>query len=255
MPFVPKNKTPSRRQLLVFPPKQLAAAAAERIAFLIRETLNSQEQFNMALSGGSTPRKLYEVLANPPYRFELPWAKVHLFWGDERCVPPEHADSNYRMAYEALIKKIDIPKTNIHRMPAEAKDPRQGAMAYEQTLAKHFKTSNTPPSLDLILLGLGNDGHTASLFPETPALKETKQWVVANPIPQLKTTRLTLTLPVINQGKHLIFLVSGRDKAKTIKEIFQKTDKPERLPAQMVHPTSGELTWMLDEDASEECAT
>ncbi len=202
----------------------------------------------MALSGGSTPRSLYEVLADPdePFRELVPWSNTHFFWSDERHVPPDHPDSNYRMSHESMLSHVPVSEDNIHRIHSENPDAAAAAQAYEETIKE--VTDPIVPQLDLILLGLGNDGHTASIFPGSEVLNETTRLVAAPWVEQLKTYRITMTLPLINSATSVLFLVSGSEKAEIVKEVLQG---PRRYPAQEVKPGSGDLLWMLDKDAAD----
>jgi len=193
---------------------------------------------------------LYALLASADYNRRIPWNQVHLFWGDERCVPPDHPQSNFRMVRESLLTKIKIPPENVHRMAGE-KEPKTAAVEYEEQMMKFFRLSEgTLPRFDLILLGLGEDGHTASLFPGSDALNETKQLVAANFVEKFNAHRLTLTLPVLNHGADVVFLVAGQSKAAVVKEILgKKTDSPV-LPAARVMPLDGHLTWLITRDAA-----
>src|SRR2546430_4372299 len=186
---------------------ELNRKAAERFVLLANEAAAKAGRFTAALSGGSTPRTLYSLLAMPDYKESIPWSQVHLFWGDERCVPPDHQDSNYRMAREALLSKITIPTDNVHRMAGE-KEPQVAAVEYEEQLRKLFQPPpGALPHFDLILLGLGEDGHTVSLFPGSEALDEQERLVIAPYIEKLQTHRITLSLPVINEAAVILFLV------------------------------------------------
>ncbi len=181
--------------------EDVSQRAEEEFIRLAQETTGSNAQFNVALSGGSTPKALYILLASDEFRQKISWAKVHLFWGVERCVPPDHADSNYHMVRESLLARVPIPEQNIHRMLGEDKDPAVAASNYEATLKKAFGLAPSQfPCFSLVLLGMGEDGHTASLFPHTMALLETKRLVVANYVEKLGTHRLTVTVPVINHA-------------------------------------------------------
>ncbi len=232
----------------VFPDvDSLAGAAARRLMDLAEMAISRSGRFHLALAGGSTPLSLYELLASGDQTSRLDWTVVHLYWGDERCVPPDHEQSNYRTAQHALIDQIPIPKANVHRMPGEL-DPEQGALAYEQLLYRQFRWKT--PVFDLVLLGMGADGHTASLFPGDDALEERKRWVVAvdhQGPPAPIVSRLTLTLPLLNVARSVIFLVAGEHKAQAVRWVQQGDD----LPAGMVSPVSGDLVWMLDEGAAE----
>ena len=232
--------------LLVYEtPAELAEAAARDFAIRAEEAIDERGSFAVALAGGSTPKATYEALARD-YSGELDWGRVHVFFGDERTVPPDHEDSNYRMSHEALLSRV--PVGGVHRMRGEL--PRaEAAAAYEEEL-REFSEQDDFPSLDLILLGLGEDGHTASLFPETSALDVTDRWVVANPVLKLETTRLTLTIPVINAAKAVTFLVAGEGKAWALREILEGDADPRAYPAKLVHPESGDLSWMVDRAAA-----
>src|SRR5215218_7621285 len=210
---------------------------AEEAARSIRE----KERFAVALAGGSTPKALYDLLATG-YRDALHWSKVHVFFGDERAVPSDHKDSNYRMAREALLSRI--PLGSVHRMRGEL-DPREAAALYEKELTAFF---GGEPSFDLILLGIGEDGHTASLFPRTPALDVRDRWVVENPVEKLGTTRITLTVPAINEAQKVAFLVAGEGKAEALKEILEGDTDAHDYPATLVQPRS-EALWMIDRAA------
>jgi 6-phosphogluconolactonase len=226
-------------------PQELAQAAARDFATKAEAAIGERGRFAVALAGGSTPRATYEVLAND-YAGALDWSKVHVFFGDERTVPPNHEDSNYRMAHETLLSRV--PVGSVHRMRGEL-PPAEAAAAYEEELRGFFGTSDEPPSLDLILLGIGEDGHTASLFPETSALEVQDRWVVANPVLKLETTRLTLTVPVINSARSVNFLVAGESKAEALKQILKGDADPRQYPAKLVRPAGGPV-WMVDQAAA-----
>ncbi|GAG86532.1 unnamed protein product [marine sediment metagenome] len=206
----------------------------------------------MALSGGSTPRRLYSLLANEAALGEqIPWERIHFFWGDERRVPTGHPDSNYRMAYNALLSKVLIPSTNIHRIHAEDADADRAAADYEIEIRRFFGIeAGQIPQFNCVLLGMGADGHTASLFPATSALVETKRLVVANWVKRFQSHRFTLTLPVFNHAAQILFLVSGEDKADTLKAVLEGDSKTTRFPVQLIQPTHGEVTWFLDHSAA-----
>ncbi len=225
-------------------PQSLFQGAAEEFTSQTTAAVRSHGRFTVALSGGSTPRSLYTLLAT---KASLPWDKVYFFFGDERHVPPDNPESNYRMARESLLSKVPIPPENIFRVPAENPDANKAAEAYEQTLRKFFDpASGSFPRFDMILLGMGPDGHTASLFPGTTALQEKSRWVVSNWVEKFKTDRLTLTLPVLNNAAVVMFLVSGRDKAGVLKEVLEGNKPGELLPSKLIRPSNGELIWMVD---------
>ncbi len=227
--------------------QELSERAAAEFVRVARQSQRERGRFAVALSGGNTPRALYSLLARLEYRKEISWLQVHLFWGDERCVPPDHADSNYRMARESLLSKIEIPEANVHRMAGE-KEPQVAAAEYEGTLRSFFQLApGTLPRFDLILLGMGEDGHTASLFPGTEALKETKRLVAAPYVEKFNSHRLTLTLPVLNDGATVLFLITGSAKAAVVEQILRENDSW-RFPAAQVRP-SGRLLWFITEDA------
>jgi 6-phosphogluconolactonase len=227
-------------------PEKLAGAAARDFAARASKAIDERGRFAVALAGGSTPKATYEELARD-FADKLDWSRVHVFFGDERTVPPEHEDSNYGMARETLLDHV--PAGSVHRMRAEL-PPEEAAAAYDEELRGFFGPEGLP-RFDLILCGLGEDGHTLSLFPETAALEGTDRWVVANPVLKLETTRLTLTLPVVNAARAVTFLVAGEGKAGAVKEILEGDADPRAYPARLVHPQDGDLTWMLDRAAAE----
>jgi 6-phosphogluconolactonase len=207
--------------------------------------------FSLALSGGSTPRGLHRRLGRESSAMSrVPWTDIHFFWGDERHVPPEHPQSNFRMAQETLFASAPIPVQNIHRVHAEAPDAAVAAEKYERELISFFNLKNGQlPRLDCVLLGIGADGHTASLFPATNALKEKKRLVVANWVEKFQHHRITMTAPVLNHAAQVIFLVSGRQKAEVLKEILEGDYRPDLLPAQLIRPVHGKLLWLVDQAA------
>jgi 6-phosphogluconolactonase len=217
--------------------RELARGAAEHFIALAQKDF-----FTVALSGGSTPKILYEVLADR--QKEISWSRTHFFWSDERHVSPDHPDSNFRMAHEAMLSRVPVPESNVHRVHSENPNAAEAAQEYEATL---LQVTKHLPRLDLILLGLGADGHTASIFPGSEVLHETKRLVAAPWVEKFNTHRITMTLPLLNNGASVMFLVSGADKAEIVKEVLEG---PKEYPAQMVQPTNGELLWMLDKDAA-----
>ncbi|MBZ0294994.1 MAG: 6-phosphogluconolactonase [Anaerolineae bacterium] len=227
----------------------LMRAAAEHFVSLYEAAVADHQHFSVALSGGSTPKTLYELLKEEMFNRYIDWSLVHVFWGDERCVPPDHADSNYHMTRLALLDAVDLPLTNIHRMHGEDA-PEQAALDYEKALHDFFGQGEEV-RLDLILLGMGDDGHTASLFPETEALDEVDRLVVANYVPKLEAWRITLTTKAINAAHHVAFLVSGHAKASVLQEVLEGPRQARELPSQLINPTSGGLTWFLDADAAQ----
>ena len=233
------------------PYKKLNRQAAAQFTALAEDAIGRSGQFAAALSGGSTPKGLYSLLAEPEYRERVNWERVHFFWGDERCVPPDHPDSNYRMAREALLDKIQTRPENIHPMRGEL-EPDKAAEAYEAELRGFFgQAPGAWPRFDLILLGLGEDGHTASLFPGSTALGESSRLVSAPYVEKLHSHRLTLTLPVINAAAHATFLVSGASKAGIVKDILATDSGSSNYPAAKVRLAGGRLTWLIVADAAD----
>jgi 6-phosphogluconolactonase len=224
--------------------RQLSEAAARMFVEEARRRIDESGRFAVALAGGSTPKVTYEILAReyggPD---DLDWSKVHAFFGDERSVPPDHEDSNYRVAREALLSHV--PVGSVHRMRGEM-EPREAAALYEKELEEFF---GGPPVLDLVLLGIGEDGHTASLFPDTPALDARDRWAVENPVEKLNTTRLTLTVPAVDAARKVAFLVAGEGKAEALEEILEGDANPHKYPAKLVRPEA-ELAWMVDRAAA-----
>jgi 6-phosphogluconolactonase len=228
----------------------LARAAHDAILGLANECIREHGRFTLALSGGSTPRLLYSLFE----RQELDWSKVHLFFGDERCVSPEHAESNYRMVREALLARVSPPAENVHRILAEL-DPDEAAAQYEEELRRAFGLGpGELPRFDLVLLGLGADGHTASLFPGTLALEERRHLVVANNPGAGGPERVTLTYPVLNAASSIWFLVTGAEKADVAAEVVRGTGEGLALPASGVQPKDGAVIWMLDRAAASSLA-
>jgi 6-phosphogluconolactonase len=240
---------PAKREIqVVGDTAALSRKAAEMIIRLAAEALETGDVFTIALSGGSTPKSLFTLLAtDAPVRDRIPWDKIHFFWGDERHVAPDHLDSNYRMAYEAMLSRVPVPPQNIHRVPAEHRDASQSADEYEQELRRFFKLkAGELPRFDCVLLGVGPDGHTASLFPETKALQERERLVVANWVEKFRAYRITMTVSVLNNADHVSFLASGEEKAGILKQVLEGDKDPERLPSQLIEPTHGKLVWIVD---------
>jgi 6-phosphogluconolactonase len=231
-------------------PQELFQVAADEVIRAANDAVRERGRFTIALAGGSTPRNLYTLIAANAGS-SLPWSKVFFFWGDERHVPPADPESNYRMAEETLLSKIPVPPANIFRIPAENPDASAVAESYEQTLRKFFALAPGEfPRFDFILLGMGPDGHTASLFPETAALQEKTRLVVANSVEKLHTSRITLTLPVLNAARCVAFLVSGADKAVMLHEVLEGQAPGERYPSKLVRPSDGKLIWFVDRAAA-----
>jgi 6-phosphogluconolactonase len=227
---------------------ELVRVEAERIVALARDAMAARGRCLVALSGGSTPRPLYELLATPPFAGRIDWARMHLFWGDERCVPPDHPESNYRMTREAMIDHVPIPAENVHRIRGEDA-PDHAAADYERLLRQFFGAAKVPPrTFDLVLLGMGRDGHTASIFPGSPAVAETHRWTMPVHVTAPRDMwRVTLTTVVLNASADVTFLVSGPDKAPRLHEVLETSKgRAPTLPVELVKPVAGELHWMLD---------
>lgn len=244
-----------RSRCIVLPTAEaLAEDAAQRFARAASDAIHSRGEFVVALSGGTTPRSLYARLAAPPYASTVPWSEVVVLWGDERCVPPDEAASNYRMAREALLDHVAIPAAHVHRIRGED-DPIAAARAYEQTLRIVLRTPQGPPRdasgarIDLVLLGLGDDGHTASLFPGGPAFTR-DPWVVAHYVAAVSQWRVTLTPLIINAAAEVLFLVSGESKAAIVRRVLEGPQRPHELPAQLIAPADGRVRWLLDAAAA-----
>jgi len=231
-------------------PQELFQVAADEVAKVAQKAVIARGRFTIALSGGSTPRGLFILLASAAREF--PWPQTFCFWSDERHVPPDHSDSNYRMANEALLSKVPVPPGNVYRILAENPDAKAAARSYEQTLKSFFHSdaADALPSFDLILLGIGPDGHTASLFPGTVALHERSGLVVANHVQKLDTDRITFTYPLLNAARYVMFLVSGLDKAPALREILEGNGTADTYPAKGVQPARGRLLWLVDRAAA-----
>jgi 6-phosphogluconolactonase len=237
------------RTIRMFPDAEaISQAAATEIVRCATEAIAARGRFTLALSGGSTPEHLYQLLAGPPFRSNIDWKRVEVFWGDERCVPPEHRDSNYRMAREAMLQRLPIPPAQVHRIEAERQDRASAARDYQAVIARVFgiDPAGEPATLDLVLLGMGPCGHTASLFPGTAALGETKAWVTVNFVPKFATDRITLTYPILNRAREVLFLVAGTDKADTLAAVLEGPPDPIQLPSQKIQPANGPVFWFVD---------
>ncbi len=241
----------------------LSRAAADDLVAIVQAAVAERGVASLALSGGSTPAKLFKLLAARG-RDALPWDQIELWWGDERTVPPDHADSNYRMAKETLIEPLELDPAKVHRMEGE-RDPAEAAEAYERALVHAL---GAPPVFDLVLLGMGPDGHTASLFPGTKALGDFSgrrepvadgRWVVANhvdsPVTKGETWRITLTAPAINAARHVRFLIGGADKAESLAHVLEGAREPRTYPSQLIAPPTGELVWLVDSAAAAKLRT
>jgi 6-phosphogluconolactonase len=226
----------------------IAKRAAQEFVQAATSAVSEKGSFSVALSGGSTPKALYSLLANDAaLRAQIPWDKMSVYFGDERSVGPDHPDSNFRMATETMLSRVPLQADQFFRIKGEYKDTERAALEYEQALRTGFKIAERQfPRFDLVLLGMGNEGHTASLFPGTKALHETKRLVVRNWVGKLYTERITLTAPVINNAARVIFMITGADKELALKGVLEGPYEPDQLPAQMIQPANGKLLWLVD---------
>ena len=236
-------------EIQVFPdPAAVARSASDRFVDAAAAAVAAKGSFAVALAGGSTPKAMYQLLADEPYRSRVDWARVEVFFGDERCVPPDHPESNYRAANEALLARVPIPGDNVYRMHGED-DPEQAAKAYGLMLKERFGDGG----LDLALLGMGDDGHTASLFPGTPAVREREHRVVAQFVEKSttgKSWRITMTAPFLNRSGRVLLLVAGKSKAARLRDVMEGDPDPDRLPVQLIDPAQTRVTWLLDAAAA-----
>lgn len=244
--------TTNREVRILADANSIAQTAAAEFLEAAQATLRVKEFFSVALAGGSTPKALYSLLAsNPLLRPMVPWSKIQFFFGDERHVPPDDAESNFRMASEAMFAKAPVDSKQVHRIKGEIKSAAEAAAGYETDLRAsfHLETGQLP-RFDLVLLGMGPEGHTASLFPGTKALREERQLVVSNWVGKLYTDRITLTPPVLNNAARVVFMVHGAEKAPALKAVLEGPYEPEQLPAQMIRPTQGKVLWLADPTAA-----
>ena len=242
----------SQRDIHVYPTSQaLLEAAAQHLLDHARQAIAARNACTLALAGGSTPKGLYSRLAAPPFQSQLDWTKVRFFWGDERHVPPDHTDSNYRMAREALLSRLPVSMAQVHRVPSELPDAQTAADQYEAELRKQFGVSAPDvPRFDFILLGMGPDGHTASLFPGTPSVHATRRLVAAPWVEELQTSRITFTPALLNHARQVTFLICGQAKAEALHAVLEGPFQPDALPAQIIRPQTGTLTWFVDQEAA-----
>ena len=228
----------------------IARRAAQEFLKSANTAVTTKGSFSVVLAGGSTPKALYALVASDALRGQLPWDKMQLFFGDERNVKPTHPESNFRMATETLISKVPLKPEQVHRIKAENQDTEQAAREYEQELRSHFKLADgEAPRFDLVLLGMGNEGHTLSLFPGTKALRDNGRLVVRNWVGKLLAERVTLTAPAVNNAAVIMFMVAGADKSLALKAVLEGPFEPEQLPAQLIDPKNGRLLWLVDATA------
>jgi len=232
-------------------PDALFRMAADELARIATGAASERGVCYIALSGGSTPRALYALLATPLYRDSIPWTRTHFFWSDERQVPPDSSQSNYGMAREVLLRHVPVPASNVHRICGELSDASSAAAQYEDALRQTLKpVAGQLPRFDAILLGMGEDGHTASLFPGSAAIGEASQWVVAPFVEKFRAYRVTFTLPLINEAANVLFLVTGKAKATILERVLNGNESAQVLPCRGVHPREGRLIWFVDRAAA-----
>ena len=236
--------------IMVYPDADtLSHEAARYIVRVASEAITQDGRFTIALSGGSTPRKLYGLLGNEPYRSQIDWNRVDIFWSDERCVPPDDPESNFLMAQQVLLSQIPIPPAQMHRMPADQTDRNAASYTYTLDMQQSFGTDGIP-AFDLIQLGMGPEGHTASLFPHQASLHEQQRIVMPVSVPKPPPDRLTFTPRILNAASHILFLVTGTEKQDAVQAVLEGEYNPDEYPAQIVRPERGEVTWMLDTQAA-----
>src|SRR5436309_3902865 len=241
-------------QITIYPDTQtLSHEAARFIVRLAREAIAARGRFTIALSGGSTPKVLYGLLGSEPYRSQIDWSSVEIFWSDERCVPPNSEDSNYHLAEQVLLSKVSLSPHQVHRMPADQPDRDAASQAYTLEMQRTFGTDGIP-NFDLLQLGMGPEGHTASLFPHQQSLHEQERLVMPVSVPKPPPLRLTFTPPLLNAARHVLFLVTGSEKADAVQAVLEGPYQSEEYPAQIVRPATGEVTWMLDTAAARKLA-
>src|SRR6266478_2620293 len=247
-----ETATTNREIRILADANSIAQTAAAEFLEAAKQAVREKGSFCVALSGGSTPKALYGLLINNPVlQAKVPWSKIQFFFGDERHVPPDDAESNFRMATEAMLAKAPVDPKQVHRIKGEKRNATQAAEEYEQELRASFRlAADQLPRFDLVLLGMGPEGHTASLFPGTKALKEERRLVVSNWVGKLYTDRITLTPPVLNNAARVIFMVHGEEKAPALKAVLEGPYEPDQLPAQMIKPTEGKVLWLVDPSAA-----
>jgi 6-phosphogluconolactonase len=248
MPTTASTSHPGEVQVYA-DPEAVAQAAAELFVELCEQALRERARFRVALSGGSTPKRTFQLLANQELARRVDWNHVDLFWGDERYVSRDDPASNYRMTAEALLRHVPIPVGNIHPVPTEIAPPEAAAAAYDSEIRNSLGDAESVPRFDLVYLGLGTNGHTASLFPHSPALKESTRLVVSDFVQEVNMWRLTMTAPLLNRGRTVAFLIAGQEKAQVLKDVMLGPRDPERLPAQLISP-EGKLLWLVDNQAA-----
>jgi 6-phosphogluconolactonase len=243
--------TTNREVRILADANAIAQTAAAEFLDTALDAVRQEGSFSVALAGGSTPKDLYGLLSNNPLQAKVPWGKIQFFFGDERHVPPDDRESNFRMATEAILAKAPIDPKQVHRIKSEKPNASEAAQEYEQELRESFKLKpDQLPRFDLVLLGMGPEGHTASLFPGTKALREQRRLVVSNWVGKLYTDRITLTPPVLNNAARIIFMAHGAEKAPALKAVLEGPYEPDQLPAQMINPPKGRVVWLVDPSAA-----
>ena len=233
-------------QIAIYPDiDTISQQAAVYVARIAREAIVTRGRFTIALSGGNTPKKLYSLLAAEPYSSQIDWQLVDIFWSDERCVPPDDPESNYNMAHEVMLSRLSIPVAQVHRIPADRENRDAASLDYTRDMQRVFST-NGIPEFDLIQLGMGPEGHTASLFPHQPSLHEKQRLVMPVSVPKPPPDRLTFTPPILNAARNILFLATGADKADALHAVIEGPANSDEYPAQVVRPPNGEVTWMVD---------
>lgn len=239
-----------RDQIQILPDLEaISHRAASIFVKIMRNAIDRKGRFVVAISGGLTPRSLYDLLATEEYRHQIDWEKVHFFWVDERCVPKDREESNFKVSFGSVLSKVSMPVGNIHRIKGE-EDPEKAAKDYEKEIRGFFDTGDWPV-FDLIILGMGADGHTASLFPGSKSLEERERLAVPVYLEEPKINRITLTLPVLNHASQILFLVSGRSKATVLSEVLRDGHNRDRYPAGLINPIHGDLIWLIDQEAAD----
>ncbi len=253
----PATLTPSRRldlergEVWIYPDAEaLAQAAASLFQEITESAVQARNLAYIALSGGSTPLLMSQILAEPPYRETVPWSNIEFFWGDERWAPPESNESNYGTAQRTLLSKVSVDPSRVNPVNTDAADPALAASMYGAQLKMVFGAVTALPRFDLVLLGMGDDGHTASLFPGTPAIHEADELVVANYVPKFDTTRITMTPPVLNAASDIVFLIAGTGKAETLASVLTGPTRVDELPSQIIATGNGRVRWFVDEAAA-----
>jgi 6-phosphogluconolactonase len=233
----------------------IAQEAAREFVAIARDAIAVRGRFTVALAGGSTPKRMYELLAEPPLRNQVDWPRIDFFFGDERCVAQDHPESNYGLAWKTLLSKLELAQDRIHRVPADRADRETASREYQAEIATVFGVdpNGEPPALDLVFLGMGPDGHTASLFPHTPVLGETRRWVAPTHVAKMPTKdRLTMTTAILNRARDVRFAAGGADKAAALKQVLEGARNPEEFPSQLIQPSPGRLVWLVDRAAAQQ---